>query len=279
MTPTRADTVHRQLPASAPNRAATRDPTARRQRVAATSALLAALCLLAPPVATGDEIAVIPLRHRTVGQVVPILQPLIDPGGALSGMGDSLIVRSSPENIEQLRQVLSAIDTAPRTLMISVRQGNRAAADLRGAGVDVHVGREHDDVLQQVKTLEGNPAHIAIGQSLPIPSGYTAVTPDGVVIRNTVTMQDYTTGFTVVPRISGERVTLEIGTAKDRPIGYGGAARIQGMATTVSGRLGEWIDLGGIGQTIVRDERSITSGAAETRSRAATIQVRVDEVR
>jgi len=241
--------------------------------------LLAGLSLFVPLVAGGDEIAVIRLQHRTVEQVVPILQPLIDPGGGLSGMGDSLIVRSSPENIEQLRQVLSAIDTAPRTVMISVRQGNRAAADLRGAGVDVHTGRERDDVLQRVKTLEGNPAYIAIGQSLPIPSGYPAVTPGGVVIQNTVTMQSYQTGFTVVPRLNGDQVTLEIGTAKDRPIGYGGAARTQGMATTVSGRLGEWIDLGGVGQRIVRDERTIASGTAEARDRAATIQVRVDELR
>lgn len=279
MTPTRADTVHRQLPASTPKRAVTRDRTARIRWIATTRTWLAAFCLLAPLAATGDEIAVIPLRHRAVEQVVPILQPLIDPGGALSGMGDSLIVRSSPENIEQLRQVLSAIDTAPRTLMISVRQGNRAAANLRGAGVDDRMDREHDAVLQRVKTLEGNPAHIAIGQSLPVPSGYTAVTPGGVVIQNTVTMQDYATGFTVLPRLSGDQVTLEIVTAKDRAIGYSGAAQTQGMATTVSGRLGEWIDLGGVGQTIVRDERTIASGMAEARDRTATIQVRVDEVR
>ncbi|MGY6213531.1 secretin N-terminal domain-containing protein [Methylolobus aquaticus] len=240
---------------------------------------LAVLYLLAPLVVTGDEIAVIRLQHRTVDQVVPILQPLVDPGGALSGMDDSLIVRSSPENIEQIRQVLSAIDTAARTLMISVRQGGHDATDRRGAGVDDRIGRGHGDVLQRVKTLEGNPAYIAIGQSVPVPSGYAAVAPGGVVIRNTVTMQDYATGFTVVPRLSGDRVTLEIGAAKDRPIGYGGAGRLQGLATTVGGRLGEWIDLGGVVQSVARDERSITSGATETRSRAATIQVRVDEVR
>ena len=240
---------------------------------------LAIMCLLAPLMAVGDEIAVIRLQHRTLEQVVPILQPLVDPGGALSGMDDSLIVRSSPENIEQIRQVLSAIDTAARTLMISVRQGSRDAAVVRDAGVHDRIGRGHDDVLQRVKTLEGNPAYVAIGLSVPVPSGHATVTPGGVVFQNTVTMQDYATGFTVVPRLSGDQVTLEIGTAKDRPIGYGGAARLQGLATTVSGRLGEWIDLGGVAQTIARDERSITSGAAETRSRAATIQVRVDEVR
>jgi hypothetical protein len=252
-----------------------------------TKRLLVGLSLFVPLVAGGDEIAVIPLRHRTLDQVLPVLQPLLDREGALSGMNGSLIVRSSPENIEQIRQVLSAIDTASRMLLISVRQDNGDEAVLRGRGGRTAAGvtledtqrREYDNVLQRVKTLEGNPAYIAIGQSVPIPSGHATVTPGGVVIQNTVTMQEYSTGFTVVPRISGERVTLEIGTAKDRALGYGGAARTQGMATTVSGRLGEWIDLGGVGQTIVRDERSMASGAAGTRSRTATIQVRVDEVR
>jgi hypothetical protein len=256
--------------------------------------LAVVLALFLSPGASGDEVVVIPLRHRTLDQVLPVLQPLVDPGGALSGMGDSLIVRSSPENIEQIREVLSAIDTAPRTVMISVRQNNGEAGTRRGAGVTGRIGpdggsagiriedsrrAEEDKVLQRVRTLEGNPAYIAIGQSVPIPSGYATYGPGGVVVQETVTMRDYTTGFTVVPRLSGDRVTLEIGTSRDRPIGYAGAAHLQDVATTVSGRLGEWIDLGGVGQASADEERSLTSASAGTRNRGALIQVRVDEVR
>lgn len=236
-----------------------------------------ALLLSVSLAAAADEVAVITLRHRTVDEVLPILRPLVDSDGALSGTGDSLIVRSSPENIEQLRQVLAAIDTAPKTLMISVRQDSGARAAIQGGASGLQ-RREQDDLLQQVRTLEGNAAHIAIGQSVPIPSGYTAVGPGGIVMQNTVTMQDYASGFTVVPRISGDRVTLEIGTAKDRPTGYG-AGRTQGLATTVSGRLGDWIDLGGIGQTLSQNEGLSASGGTTTQRRTALIQVRVDEVR
>ena len=235
--------------------------------------LLAVLLLLAAPITSADEVEVLPLHHRTVEQVLPVLQPLVDPGGALSGMGDSLIVRSSPENIEQIRQVLSAIDTAPRTLMIAVRQisGDSAAGWDSGTVVQ---RQQRDDLLQRVRTLEGNAAYIAIGRSVPIPSGYTTVTPGGTVIQNAITMHHYETGFTVVPRLSGDRVTLEIGTARDRLIGDR-VATIQGVATTVSGRLGEWIDLSGIAATLAGEEGM---GAASARNRTARIQVRVDEL-
>ena len=37
---------------------------------------------------------IIPLKYRTVEQVLPSLQVLIEPGGALSGMNNQLIVLS-----------------------------------------------------------------------------------------------------------------------------------------------------------------------------------------
>ena len=42
---------------------------------------------------------IIPLRHRTVEQVLPSLQVFVEPGGALSGMDEQLIVLSSLQNI------------------------------------------------------------------------------------------------------------------------------------------------------------------------------------
>lgn len=60
---------------------------------------------------------------------------------------------------------------------------------------------------------------------------------------------DVTTGFYVRPRVSGDRVTLEIGPQRDLLSRQSpGSVDVQSMATTVSGRLGEWMDVGEIGQ-------------------------------
>ena len=72
--------------------------------------------------ARAQAIEVIDLRFRTADQVLPVLQPLVEPGGALSGQGSQLFLRSSRANATQIRQVLATLDRPPRQLQIHVRQ-------------------------------------------------------------------------------------------------------------------------------------------------------------
>src|SRR5256885_10971400 len=48
-----------------------------------------------------QALEIIPLRHRTLDQVLPALQPLVEPGGALTGQSGQLIVRTSPANLAE----------------------------------------------------------------------------------------------------------------------------------------------------------------------------------
>lgn len=43
---------------------------------------------------------VIPLRHRTVEEVIPVLQPMMVRDSSLSGTRGQLIVRTTPANLE-----------------------------------------------------------------------------------------------------------------------------------------------------------------------------------
>ena len=45
-----------------------------------------------------QQVVILPLHHRTVEDVLPVLEPLLEPGGALSGMSGQLIIRASPGN-------------------------------------------------------------------------------------------------------------------------------------------------------------------------------------
>ena len=51
---------------------------------------LVLLLFLAPAVLAQGTLEVIPLRHRTVEQLLPVLRPLLEPGGALSGQSNQL---------------------------------------------------------------------------------------------------------------------------------------------------------------------------------------------
>ena len=72
--------------------------------------------------AAAQGLEIIPLQHRTVEQVLPVLRPLLEPGGTLTGQSNQLIVRASPRNLAEIRSALEAIDRPLRRLQISVRQ-------------------------------------------------------------------------------------------------------------------------------------------------------------
>ncbi len=269
--------------------------------------LLAILTFALAGAALADEVEVISLHHRTAEQLIPTVRPLVAPGGAVTGMQSSLIIRSSRANIEEIKRVVAALDKAPRRLLISVRQDAGGVADRRsiaaggtvsgsqggvsvgqgapaGSGVNARIldsSRTSDDrVVQQVQALEGSPAYISVGSSRPVPIRSTTVGPGGVVISEGVTYQDTSTGFTVVPRLAGDRVTLDINPRRDSPNrGPPGSVSTHQIVTTASGRLGEWIELGGMNQSTTRDERGILSRDSAARQSSSSVWVKVDEIK
>jgi type II secretory pathway component GspD/PulD (secretin) len=249
---------------------------------------------------------IIPLRHRTVDQVIPALQPFVEPGGVLSGMNDQLILRGSARNREQIKQALAAIDTPQRRLVIRVSQNRDAESRQQGGGVsgNVAVGsnvriiqpstgaspggaqiemrrgdsnittRVHDTrstrdarTSQSVQVVEGGRAFIQVGQSLPLPLRQVVRGQNGVVVTDSTVYRDIGQGFYAEPRLAGDRVTLEISPQFDTPGNQGyGSVNTQRVSTTVSGRLGEWIELGGSGQQAAgRDRGNMNIGTSELR--------------
>ena len=81
--------------------------------------------------------------------------------------------------------------------------------------------------------------------------------------------------------LAGERVTLDISQHSDTPapIAYGpGSANTQRLATTISGRLGEWLELGGSGQQGGSSERGSLSVSTRDARDTRSIWLKVDEI-
>ncbi len=218
---------------------------------------------------------IIQLKSRPVAEIIPILKPFIDSDGSISGMNDQLIIRTSAANLAEIRQILQRLDQPPRRLQISVRQaaGNQGSQQDLGADINAMVGkqgnviigqpgstgvrlrarqartRSHSDVTHSVQVLEGHAAFIATGESVPIPEQTTIVTRNTLRQQRTTRYRDVASGFYVVPRVNGNRVTLEIGTQMNRPGNRRGYYETQQAQTIVSGQLGEWISLGGTSRT------------------------------
>ena len=282
-------------------------------RIAARVLVYAALGLIQLAWAQG-VLEIIPLRHRTVDQVLPVLRPLLEPGGTLSGQSNQLIVRTSPANLAEIRRALDSIDTPLRRLVISVRfedagQARDSSIDSRvvirageggggasgdqptprqgtSAAVRIQDSRSARDerVDQRVQVLEGGHAFIASGESRPLRQQNVVRTPSGTVVtESTTVIQQAATGFEVVPRLAGDTVFLEIAPQREafapgRP-GAAGVVQGQRVASSVSGRLGEWFELGGTSGVSVRDERGILSARDARASDSRRIWVKVDEVK
>lgn len=237
-------------------------------RSAPLAALLALVLtlLVAAPVVAADEAVLdtIALRHRDAEELIPLLRP-VAAGLVLTGQAGTLIVRGPRARIEELRAVLATLDVPVRTLLVSLRQGSLDEIDAAGAGASggvetgpdgAHVvGRvtvEHygtrgrDDTVQTVRVLDGREAYIAIGRTVPVPQRYgAAVGPRGGVAAEVgLDYRDASTGYLVRPRVAGDRVTVEIAPRSVRA-GADGGFDTASLNTTLSGRLGTWLLIGG----------------------------------
>jgi type II secretory pathway component GspD/PulD (secretin) len=265
------------------------------QLLTSMNRFLICLLFLAPAAFAQGTLEVISLRHRTAEQVIPVLRPLLEPGGALSGQYNQLIVRTSPANLAQIRTALDAIDQPARRLTISVRFDNAEEASRsgiqtdarissRGSSADVRVldsrSARDERVDQRIQVLEGGRAMIASGQSRPLRQRQVIQTPSGPVVQETTVIQGAATGFEVVPRVSGGNVFLEIAPQREQfAPGPSGAIQSERLASTVSGRLGEWIELGGASSSASRSGSGILSSRDASASSDRRVWVKVEELR
>jgi hypothetical protein len=259
-----------------------------RYAIAVLLALVAARNALAQ-----QALEIIPLRHRTVEQVLPTLRPLLEPGGALTGQSGQLIVRTSPGNLADIRAALAAIDRPLRRLMVSVRfddsrqsasQGIEASGRIGGPGTRVEISahdsarRADEHVDQRLQVVEGGQAFISSGRSRPVPQRQVIRTPTGVITQQTTVIQEAATGFSVVPRVSGNIVQLDV-MPQQESFGPGGAVRGGYVSTSVTARLGEWVEVGGSAREGARDDRGLASSASARASGEQRVWIKVEDMR
>ncbi|MCY1434332.1 hypothetical protein D9M71_503900 [compost metagenome] len=170
------------------------------------------------------------------------------------------------------------------------RQGYRVDGSIDAGNVEIIGGRgEHhgrnevriikrssrgtDSSLQQVQATEGYPAQIMVSQSVPLTSygrddyGYP---------REYTEYRDVNRGFEVVASVQGDSVQLSIRSQQDRLGNRSGVIDTQSTDTRISGRLGEWIDLGGISESTSDRHSAILSGQAGGSRQNQALRLKVE---
>lgn len=277
------------------------------------------LSMLATAALADYPLKIIPLKHRSAEELIPVIRPMLGPGENVGGMQYQLFVRASDKGLRDIELLLTELDKARKNLRITLQQdvarsGNATSQGVSGEGRmgDVRViassrgesgsrgslviggaeedslrykitrstGASQDNNSQFINVLEGAPAFIRVGQSLPYVQRFLVFAGNRVTYGQDTRFLNVTTGFDVLPRLNGDRVELEIAPRLSF-VGNGGIQNVhfQELRTTVSARLGEWVDLGGINSNSDEVSRAIFETASTQSGEQRTVRLKVEEGR
>ena len=280
--------------------------------------IILVLTLLIATIAQAGELKIIQLHNRQADELIPVVQPLLDSGDAITGSGYQLIVRTSPQRFAQVEALVRQLDTQPQQLVISVRQGGSSGGSDEGYSASGSLGtgrirmgvetpnpnapggsittygsngsasvraysndsQQSSNLSQRVMVLEGQWATINAGQVVPIQRQIVTQTPYGSRVQTVTEYADATSGFDVRPRLNGSEVTLEIAPYRRKLSSSGsGAIDTQSINSTVRGELGEWIEIGGANESGRGSDSGIGYSNRSERSDVRSVWLKVDLAR
>jgi type II secretory pathway component GspD/PulD (secretin) len=249
-------------------------------------AVLLLACLATAAQAADYPLKIIPLQHRSAEELIPVIRPLLRPGEAVTGVRYQLFLRASDASQRDVERMVGALDQPRRNLRVTVQQGFVEGAGEESSRYQVYRSTgSQQDASQFVNVLEGVPAFIQVGKSVPYVQRFLALAGPRIVVAEGVEFQDVVTGFQVVARVVGGRIELDIAPQ----LSFIGdrfdnrrapqVVNFQELHTTVSVRPGEWVDLAGATANLGEVSNAIWDTASTQLGERRTVRLRVDEVR
>jgi hypothetical protein len=251
--------------------------------------------------AQAASITTIQLNNRPAEEVIPFIEPMLDPGDVITGTGFKLFLRASPESVMQVKEIIDVLDTAAKVLNISVFQGSERelktssiSGNLQIVNGNTNVGignnnsagnfsynadsvsgdinasssntQQSNNPVHQLRVSEGTEGFIQTGDQVPYSSG-----------SNGTIYQNVTTGFYVLPRTRGNMVTLKIRPFRNSlSNSHTGSIETQSANTTIAGRIGEWLPVGGVTEQSQSSQSSIASSSSTKTKSQSSIWIKAD---
>ena len=220
-------------------------------------------------------VEVIPVQNRPASEIQPILLPLLDPSDQVVVNGQNLIVKTLPERVAYLKNLVRQLDNPVNNLVITVIQSRDiTAAELNG-GIQGSVrfpangpavrgqargyfnqyeGRSNIQNTQTIRTMEGVPAHIKVGNAYPV----VTETYPGYPVPGQTSFVEATTGFAVTPRLAGDQAVIDVAPWSNR-LNENGQFEVQNTETTIRAHLGEWVEIGSVDESGQGQGSGVTS--------------------
>ncbi len=245
-------------------------------------------------------VEVIPVYNRPASEIQPLLLPLLESTDQIVANGDNFIVKTTPERLQTVTNIIRKLDNPVNNLLITVIQSRDVTAAQMNAGMDINInaplsnptdlrggvrgyydqnqGRSNSQNAQTIRTLDGVPAQIKVGKAVPVTSYQTYGDGYGYPYQNRSTQYiEATTGFEVTPRLVGQQVTLDVSPWSDRFNGQG-QIQTQQADTSIRANLGEWIEIGGVEENGQSYGNGLFSSNRQSAQNNLRILVKVDLV-
>jgi type II secretory pathway component GspD/PulD (secretin) len=135
-------------------------------------------------------IEVITIYNRPASEIQPLIGPILENTDRVIADGSNLIVRTTPERLNEIKKFINSLDTRLNNLIISVIQSRHTTAEELNAAARVNLNIPIENIskssgritghydqaqkqsakesTQTIRTLEGNTAYIKAGNAYPI---------------------------------------------------------------------------------------------------------------
>jgi hypothetical protein len=258
------------------------------------------LLMVCPWAWAENQFKIITLQHRFGEDLLHVLQPLAGENGVISASGNNLFVDVDPARMPAIEQAVARLDVQSRMFGIRVDRfgeqhnvssgadvsgsiGNKVRIERpgsrRGNGIDVRIDSRETTTRSRsseyLHVMDGAPAFIAVGQSVPLTEVWISHMRRYAQVRHTVQYRDIMTGFSVVPRASGNEVELQI-TPRISSLAGDDVVEFETLSTTVRAVPGTWLNLGGTMREHDEVSRAILVGRQAASSSSDQLWVLVE---
>ncbi len=259
------------------------------------------ICFFIMQLAYANEaiVEVVPVYNRPAAELLPILMPLLDASAdRIVANGDTLIIKTLPDRVKTLTNLVRKLDIPMANLLISVIQSRDTTAEELNAGLGGQInfprnnpsairsqiggsvnnfqGNDSTQNTQTIRILDGQTAHIQAGNVYPVTTYYQDYLGAPVVSQSRQ-YKDATTGFAVTPRLAGHQVSLDVSPWSDRLTPQGNLQVLE-AETSIRANLGEWVEIGGIDETERISSGGVFNYNNQSSQNSLRIMVKVDVV-
>ncbi|MCC5792257.1 MAG: type II/III secretion system protein [Legionellaceae bacterium] len=232
-------------------------------------------CFLVLHMALANISKVIELQYRNANEILPLIQPLLEPGDRVSGEGQTLVVNVSADTLTKIRAVLHRLDSPPVSFRISVYQGDPDWLTTQRPGTRVITTNStvEQQRYQSVQVTNGESALVSTGSNQPV------VDSVGVGLWTGVSYQRHNVqnALLVEPLLQGAQVRLSVRRIRDQnSLADNQSFDEQRIATTMMVPLNQWVSLATAQGEAPADSNNRVIRAGFTYGQNSTLYIKVE---